>query len=50
MTSETVRDPGKDHLLTPQNSAFIIIDYQPVQVSSIRSMNQANVFQFTLLN
>lgn len=40
MTSETLRDPVKDHLLTPQNSAFVIIDYQPVQVSSIRSMNQ----------
>lgn len=38
MTSEAVRDPKKDHLLTPQNSAFIIIDYQPIQVSSIRSM------------
>jgi nicotinamidase-related amidase len=40
MTSEPVRDPLKDHLLTPQNSAFIIIDYQPIQVSSIRSMDQ----------
>jgi nicotinamidase-related amidase len=40
MTSEPIRDPLKDHLLTPQNSAFIIIDYQPVQVSSIRSMDQ----------
>lgn len=40
MTSEIVRDPLKDHLLTPQNSAFIIIDYQPIQVSSIRSMDQ----------
>lgn len=40
MTSEAIRDPLKDHLLTPQNSAFIIIDYQPIQVSSIRSMNQ----------
>jgi len=40
MTSETIRDPLKDHLLTPQNSAFIIIDYQPIQVSSIRSMDQ----------
>jgi len=39
MTSETVRDPKKDHLLTPQNSTFIIIDYQPIQVSSIRSMD-----------
>lgn len=40
MASEPIRDPVKDHLLTPQNSAFIIIDYQPVQVSSIRSMDQ----------
>lgn len=40
MTSEAIRDPLKDHLLTPQNSAFITIDYQPIQVSSIRSMNQ----------
>lgn len=40
MTSEPIRDPIKDHLLTPQNSAFIIIDYQPIQVSSIRSMDQ----------
>jgi nicotinamidase-related amidase len=40
MASEPIRDPHQDHLLTPQNSAFIVIDYQPVQVSSIRSMNQ----------
>src|SRR5574340_463197 len=38
MASEPIRDPLKDHLLTPQNSAFVIIDYQPIQVSSIRSM------------
>lgn len=40
MTSEAIRDPLKDHLLTPQNSAFIVIDYQPIQVSSIRSMDR----------
>ena len=40
MTSEAIRDPKKDHLLTPQNSAFIIIDYQPVQVNSIASMDR----------
>jgi nicotinamidase-related amidase len=40
MTSEPIRDPAKDHLLTPQNSAFIIIDYQPVQVNSIASMDR----------
>ena len=30
MTSETKRDPVKNRLLTPQNSAMIIIDDQPV--------------------
>jgi len=40
MSSEPVRDPVKDHLLTPQNSAFIVIDYQPVQVNSIASMDR----------
>ena len=40
MTSEAIRDPVKDDLLTPQNSAFIIIDYQPVQVNSIASMDR----------
>ena len=40
MTSAAIRDPAKDHLLTPQNAAFIVIDYQPIQVSSIRSMDQ----------
>ena len=40
MSSEPVRDPVKDHLLTPQNAAFIVIDYQPVQVNSIASMER----------
>jgi nicotinamidase-related amidase len=40
MTSETKRDPVKDQLLTPQNSAMIIIDYQPVQIGSIASMDR----------
>jgi hypothetical protein len=39
MTSESVRDPLADHLLTPQNCALVIIDYQPVQVRSVRSMD-----------
>lgn len=38
MTSETVRNAYTDPLLTPNNSALIIIDYQPIQVASIRSM------------
>ena len=40
MTSQAIRDPQFDDLLTPQNSAFVLIDYQPIQVSSIRSIPQ----------
>jgi nicotinamidase-related amidase len=40
MTSEPIRDPATDHLLTPKNAAFVIIDYQPVQVNSIASMDR----------
>jgi len=34
------RDPVADHLLTPQNAAVLIIDFQPVQVSSIASRDK----------
>ena len=48
MTSETIRHPLTDHLITPENSALLIIDYQPVQVSSIRSMDRDElVFNIT---
>ena len=40
MTSEQIRDPTTDHLLTPENCALLIIDYQPVQVRSIASMDR----------
>ena len=40
MASEPIRDPVKDDLLTPKNAALIIIDYQPVQVNSIASMDR----------
>lgn len=40
MASEPIRNPKTDHLLTPQNAAFVIIDYQPVQVTSISSMDR----------
>ncbi|HEY2753658.1 hydrolase [Phenylobacterium sp.] len=40
MTSQPIRDPATDHLLTPENSALIIIDYQPVQVTSVASMDR----------
>jgi nicotinamidase-related amidase len=48
MASEPIRNPQTDHLVTPENSALIIIDYQPVQVSSIRSMRREElVFNIT---
>jgi nicotinamidase-related amidase len=39
MTSAPIRDPLADHLLTPQNAALLLIDYQPAQVASVRSMD-----------
>lgn len=38
MSSFPPRDPETDHLLTPRNAAFLIIDYQPTQIHSIGSM------------
>ena len=37
MSSNSIRDQKTDHLLTPENAALIIIDYQPIQVTSINS-------------
>jgi nicotinamidase-related amidase len=39
MTSAPVRDPLSDHLLTPENAAFLFIDYQPSQLAGVRSMD-----------
>ena len=39
MTSEPMRDPVTDPLLTPQNSALIVIDYQPNQVQAVTSID-----------
>jgi nicotinamidase-related amidase len=41
MTSAPVRDPLADHLITPQNAAFLLIDYQPAQLGAVRSMDRA---------
>jgi nicotinamidase-related amidase len=45
MTSQQIRDPVRDQLLTPQNAALIIIDYQPTQVNSIKSMEHRTLVQ-----
>jgi nicotinamidase-related amidase len=39
MTSEPVRDPLTDNLITPQNAALVVIDYQPGQVQAVASMD-----------
>src|SRR5205085_6838874 len=40
MTSEPIRDPLIDHLLTPSNSALVVIDYQPLQLQVMTSMDR----------
>jgi nicotinamidase-related amidase len=40
MASLPVRDPVGDHLLTPQNSALLVVDYQPSQFAGVRSMDR----------
>jgi nicotinamidase-related amidase len=40
MASLPVRDPVGDHLLTPQNSALLLIDYQPPQFAAVLSMDR----------
>jgi nicotinamidase-related amidase len=40
MTSEQRRDPLTDPLLTPENSALIVIDYQPSQLAAVNSMDR----------
>ena len=37
MASAPVRDQLGDHLITPQNAALVLIDYQPSQFATVRS-------------
>jgi len=39
MASAPVRDQVGDHLITPQNAALVLIDYQPSQFATVRSMD-----------
>ena len=45
MTSEPIRDPIADHLLTPQNAALVVVDYQPSQVQAVTSMDHDLLIQ-----
>ena len=39
MASAPIRDQVGDHLITPQNAALVLIDYQPSQLATVRSMD-----------
>jgi nicotinamidase-related amidase len=39
VTSSPKRDPAGDHLITPENAALLLIDYQPSQIAAVRSMD-----------
>ena len=45
MTAQANRDPKTDYLLTPENSALVLIDYQPMLVDGVKSQSKE-----TLLN
>ena len=40
MAGSVIRDPVGDHLLTPQNAALFVIDYQPSQIAAVTSMDR----------
>ena len=40
MAGSVIRDPAGDHLLTPQNAALFVIDYQPSQIAAVTSMDR----------
>jgi len=40
MIGSPVRDPIGDHLLTPQNAALLVIDYQPSQFGGVNSIDR----------
>ena len=41
----TRRDPLADHLITPQNGALVVIDYQPSQIAAVRSTDPGLVLK-----
>jgi len=48
MSSLQIRDQKTDHLLTPENSIVIVIDYQATQVGSIESTDKYRMVQNTI--
>src|ERR1700677_762378 len=39
MANSPLRDQLADHLITPKNAAFVLIDYQPSQFATVRSID-----------
>jgi nicotinamidase-related amidase len=48
MSSLKIRDQKADHLLTPENSTVIIIDYQATQIASVDSTDKFHMVQTTI--
>jgi nicotinamidase-related amidase len=40
MAGNVYRDPDGDHLLTPENAALFVVDYQPSQIAAVNSMDR----------
>ena len=40
MTTQIARDPKTDHLLTPENSALVLIDFQPGLIEGTKSVSR----------
>ena len=45
MTSQAMRDPKTDNLLTPHNAAFVFIDIQPIQIASVASTDRRSLVE-----
>ncbi|MGH2506726.1 MAG: hypothetical protein ACRDHZ_04835 [Ktedonobacteraceae bacterium] len=43
MTSLPMRNLAKDHLLSSKNAVLILIDYQPLQIYTMRSMDSGRM-------
>jgi len=41
--AEPIRDPKSDHLLTPENCALVLIDYQPEQSRTVTSSTKEEI-------
>jgi hypothetical protein len=40
MTSASICDPVADHLITPQNTAIVVINYRPLSVAHRRVLSR----------